>query len=133
MPCVVVDTGGVVASPNAGVETQMRVQTERAIAEADRLVLVVDGRAGLTNDDQFVARLLLRSGKPVVLAVNKAEGMDPGVVVGRVPSPGHAASRCAIAALHGIGCETLMDRCWPGSKPDTGRRRRRTTIPSASP
>ena len=52
----------------------MRVQTERAIAEADRLILVVDGRAGLTNDDMEVARLLLRSGKPVVLAVNKAEG-----------------------------------------------------------
>ncbi len=51
-PCVVVDTGGVVASPRSTVEQQMRIQTERAIAEADRLVLVVDGRSGLTSDDQ---------------------------------------------------------------------------------
>ncbi len=52
VPCVVVDTGGVVASPRSSVETQMRIQTERAIAEADRLIQLVDGRAGLTSDDQ---------------------------------------------------------------------------------
>jgi GTP-binding protein len=50
-PCIVVDTGGVMATPNAGVETLMREQTERAVAEADRVVLVVDGRAGLTTED----------------------------------------------------------------------------------
>jgi GTP-binding protein len=48
--CVVVDTGGVVLKPASGVEQLMRAQSERAIAEADRLVLVVDGRAGLTSD-----------------------------------------------------------------------------------
>ena len=58
----------------------MRVQTERAIEEADRLIFIVDARAGLTPQDQFVARELRRSGKPVFLAVNKAEGLDAGVV-----------------------------------------------------
>src|SRR5688500_5498328 len=80
VPCVVVDTGGVVTTPKSTVEQQMRLQTERAIAEADRLIPVVDGRAGLTADDREVARLLHRSGKAVVLAVNKAEGLDAGVV-----------------------------------------------------
>ena len=54
MPCVVVDTGGLIAKPSSTVEQQMRVQTERAIEEADRLVLVVDGRAGLTTEDVAV-------------------------------------------------------------------------------
>src|SRR5262245_16036746 len=78
VPCVVVDTGGVVTSPQSTVEQQMREQTQRAITEADRLIFMVDGRTGLTADDREVARLLHRAGKPVVLAVNKAEGLEPG-------------------------------------------------------
>ena len=115
-PCVVVDTGGVVASPKSGVEQQMRVQTERAIAEADRLVLVVDGRAGLTSEDQAVARLLHRAGKPVVLAVNKAEGLDPGVVAAEFHRLG-LGEPLAIAAAHGTGCQELMERALAGLEP----------------
>ena len=118
VPCIVVDTGGVMATPNAGVETLMREQTERAVSEADRVVLVVDGRAGLTNEDQFVARLLLRAGKPVFLAVNKAEGLDPGVVGAEFHRLG-CGEPYAIAAAHGIGCETLMDIVLAGLEPDT--------------
>jgi len=74
VPCIVVDTGGIVESPVTGIEALMREQTERAIAEADHLLLVVDGQAGLTTDDMALARLLRRADKPVFLAVNKAEG-----------------------------------------------------------
>jgi len=45
VPCVVVDTGGLIENPT-GLETQMRAQTERAVEEADRVVLVVDARSG---------------------------------------------------------------------------------------
>ena len=76
---VVIDTGGLVENP-VGIEAQMRIQTEKAVEEADRLVLLADARAGLTAQDQFVARELRRTGKPVVLAINKAEGLDPDVV-----------------------------------------------------
>ncbi len=107
VPCVVVDTGGVVANPSSNVESQMRIQTERAIAEADRLVLVVDGRAGLTKDDHEVARLLRRSGKHVVLAVNKAEGMDAGVISADFHRLGLGAPH-PIAALNGQGCVSLL-------------------------
>jgi GTPase len=107
VPCVVVDTGGVVASPKSTVEQQMRIQTERAIAEADRLVLVVDGRAGLTTEDQVVATLLHRSGKPIVLAVNKSEGLDPGVVSAEFHRLG-MGTPYPIAAAHGQGCETML-------------------------
>ncbi len=113
VPCVIVDTGGVVTSPRSTVEQQMREQTERAITEADRLILVVDGRTGLTSDDQEVARLLHRSGKPVVLAVNKAEGLDPGVVAAEFHRLGFPEWR-AIAALSGRGCEALLERALEG-------------------
>jgi GTPase len=116
MPCVVVDTGGVVAQPRTTVEQQMRVQTERAIEEADRLVLVVDGRAGLTTEDRVVAKLLLRSGKPVVLAVNKAEGRDAGVISAEFHRLGISEVR-AVAALNGQGCEALLDQALAGLTP----------------
>jgi GTPase len=113
VPCVVVDTGGVVASPKSTVETQMRIQTERAIAEADRLIQLVDGRAGLTNDDQEVARLLHRSGKPILLAVNKAEGMDPGVISAEFHRLGMGVP-LPIAALNGQGCIELLRQALAG-------------------
>ena len=75
-----VDTGGLVE--NAGhIEGLMVAQTERAIAEADRLIVLVDGRAGVTPQDQFVAQLARRSGKPLFLAVNKTEGFDHDIAV----------------------------------------------------
>jgi GTP-binding protein len=116
IPCVVVDTGGVVTSPKSTVEQQMREQTERAIQEADRLILVVDGRAGLTNDDREVARLLHRSGKPVVLAVNKAEGADPGIIAAEFHRLGFHDWH-AIAAQTGQGCETLLGAALAGLEP----------------
>jgi GTP-binding protein len=116
VPCVVVDTGGVVVSPRSGVEQQMRVQTERAIAEADRLILVVDGRTGLTSEDQEVARLLRRAGKPVVLAVNKAEGRDAGVIAAEFHRLGFGEVQ-VIAALNGQGCEKLLARALEGIEP----------------
>jgi GTPase len=118
VPCIVVDTGGVMATPNAGVETLMREQTQRAVSEADRVILVVDGRAGLTTEDQFVARLLRRAGKPLFLAVNKAEGLDPGVVGAEFHRLGCGEPH-AIAAVHGIGCESLMEIVLAGLEPDT--------------
>src|SRR5690242_11515637 len=116
IPCVVVDTGGIVARPSSTVEQQMRAQTERAIEEADRLVLVVDGRAGLTTEDTAVARLLHRAGKPVILAVNKAEGLDPGVVAAEFHRLGMGEPK-AIAAAHGQGCHALLELALQGIEP----------------
>ena len=111
-PCVLIDTGGLIEQPQ-GVEAQMRMQTEKAMAEADRLIMVVDGRAGLTSQDQFIARELRRTGKPVVLAVNKAEGLDPDVVAAEF----HALALgepMAIAASHGQGCLALIEAVLSG-------------------
>ena len=118
VPYIAVDTGGVVENTVTGVEALMREQTERAIAEADRLVLVVDGRVGLTNEDIFVGRLLKRSGKPVILAVNKAEGRDAGVIAAEFHRLG-CGEPFAIAAVSGLRCDALMDEVLKGLEPDT--------------
>src|SRR5205823_13521175 len=55
----------------------MAKQTRTAIAEADAIIFLVDGREGLTPQDKIIADLLRRAGRPVVLAVNKAEGLAP--------------------------------------------------------
>jgi len=76
----VMDTGGVgVASDIASAElTESALrQTELAIDEADALLFVVDAREGLVPADREIAQRLRRTGKPVTLAVNKTEGLDP--------------------------------------------------------
>jgi GTPase len=112
LPFVVIDTGGLVQNPS-GIEAQMRAQTERAVQEADRLIFIVDARAGLTAADEFVARELRRSGKPVTLAVNKAEGLDSDSAAADFHAFGFGAP-FAVSASHGQGCETLMEHVLSG-------------------
>ena len=112
---VAIDTGGIVEQP-AGIETPMRVQTERAIAEADTLVFIVDARAGVTPQDEFIARQLRRSGKPVVLAANKAEGLDSDVAVAEFHGLGFGEP-VPLSAAHGQGTHELMDAVFAGGPP----------------
>lgn len=115
MAYVVIDTGGLVENPT-GIEAQMRLQTERAVEEADRLVFLADARAGLTPQDHFVVRELRRSGKPVTLVLNKAEGLDADLV----SVDFHALALgdpLTIAAAHGQGCEELMEHVLAGLTP----------------
>jgi GTP-binding protein len=69
----VVDTGGLEVSPGSTLARQVKAQVEMAIAEADAIIFMVDVREGLTAGDEEVAALLRRSGKPLLLAANKAE------------------------------------------------------------
>lgn len=69
----VIDTGGINPQSKVAFQEEIRRQTEIAIEEADTLVMVVDLRSGVTALDEYVARLLLRTKKPVVLAVNKMD------------------------------------------------------------
>ena len=116
MPFVVIDTGGLIENPK-GIEAQMRAQTERAVAEADRLILLVDGRAGLTPQDDFVAREIRKSGKPTTLAVNKSEGLDLDMVAADFHALGLGEPR-GISASHGQGCEDLMEQALAGLETD---------------
>ena len=74
---IVVDTGGFEPVAKDGILHEMAKQTRSAIAEADVVVFLVDARDGPTAQDRTIADLLRRSGQPVVLAVNKAEGLGP--------------------------------------------------------
>jgi GTP-binding protein len=112
IPYVVIDTGGLVENPT-GIEAQMREQTHRAVEEADRLIFLADARAGLTPQDHFVVRELRRSGKPVSLVLNKAEGLDPEAVSIDFHSLG-LGTPLTISASHGQGCEELMEHVLAG-------------------
>jgi GTP-binding protein len=115
VPCVLIDTGGLVENP-VGIEAQMRAQTERAVAEADRLIFLADARGGLTSQDYFVAGELRRAGKPVRLVLNKAEGLDTDIVAADFHALGFGEP-LAISASHGQGCETLMEEVLSGFEP----------------
>ena len=116
VPCIVVDTGGLVENPEM-IESLMVQQTERAIAEADRLIILVDGRAGVTPQDQFVAQLARRSGKPLWLAVNKTEGFDPDVAVSDFHGLG-LGEPIPVAAAHDQGVIYLLETVLEGLTPD---------------
>ena len=73
---IVVDTGGFEPDSTTGIVKEMAKQTRQAVAEADAVIFVVDIRAGVAGQDHDIARYLRTVGKKVILAVNKAEGMD---------------------------------------------------------
>ena len=72
---MLVDTGGIEPQSDDVILSQMRRQAEVAIERADVIILVVDVRDGVTATDHDVAQMLLKSGKPVVLCVNKCDGI----------------------------------------------------------
>ena len=75
-PYIVVDTGGFEPVKSEGIVKAMASQAELAIEEADVVIFVVDARTGLTPHDERIAQHLRRSHRPIILAVNKAEGLD---------------------------------------------------------
>jgi GTPase len=112
---IVVDTGGLVESPR-GVQELIAQQTRRAIDEADRVVLIVDGQAGIAAADRHVADVLRRSAKPVTVAVNKAEGRDPAIVTAEFHAFGFGEP-VAVSAAHRQGIDELIERALAGIEP----------------
>ncbi len=107
----IVDTGGIEPSTDSEILLFMREQAQIAIDAATVIVLVTDLRTGVTAADEDVSRMLLRSGKPVVLAVNKADSTgatDVGVY--EFYSLG-LGDPIPVSAVHGHGTGDLLDRC----------------------
>ncbi|MBI5007172.1 MAG: ribosome biogenesis GTPase Der [Nitrosomonadales bacterium] len=75
-PYLVVDTGGLEPVAKEGILHEMAKQTRQAVDEADLVLFIVDGRDGLTPHDKIIATQLRKTGRPVMLLVNKAEGMQ---------------------------------------------------------
>ncbi|MFZ3017700.1 MAG: ribosome biogenesis GTPase Der [Gallionella sp.] len=75
-PYLVVDTGGLEPVAKDGIMYEMAKQSRQAVDEADAVLFLVDGRAGCTPQDAIIAEQLRKTGKPILLLVNKAEGMQ---------------------------------------------------------
>ncbi len=109
VPYIVVDTGGLAGDAGSeGVEALAARQTIQALSEADRILFMVDGRDGLTADDQDIAGMLRRQGRDVRLVVNKAEGLPEENVVAEFHALG-LGDPVAISAAHGQRVRSLMD------------------------
>ena len=107
----IVDTGGIEPSTDNEILLFMREQAQLAIDAADVVVLVTEIGTGVTAADQEVANMLLRSKKPVVLAVNKMDStgaVDPGIY--EFYSLG-LGDPIAVSAVHGHGTGDLLDAC----------------------
>jgi len=107
-PFIVVDTGGL-SGEAAVLDEGMRQQTLKAIDEADVIVLIGDARAGITAADEAVAELLRPVGKPVVLAVNKIDGVNPDVALAEWHALG-LGEPFPLAASHRHGVAGLAER-----------------------
>ena len=114
-----VDTGGIEPGTDSEILAFMRQQAEIAIQNATAIIFLCDVKTGLTASDQEVANMLLRSGKPVVLAVNK---MDQ---VGSTTNPDiyefynlGLGDPIAVSAVHGHGTGDLLDECFKYFPPE---------------
>jgi GTP-binding protein len=107
-PFLVVDTGGFEPVADRGILAEMARQTLQAVDEGDVVVFMVDARTGLTPQDKLIADKLRRAGRPVLLAVNKAEGMRREVVTAEFHELG-LGDPVAISGAHGEGVRELVE------------------------
>ncbi|MCS6995497.1 MAG: ribosome biogenesis GTPase Der [Casimicrobiaceae bacterium] len=105
---VVIDTGGFEPVAKDGILREMARQTLAAIDEADLVIFVVDGREGLTAQDHSIADVLRRRQRPVLVAVNKTEGLVPEQAVAEFHELG-LGEPYAISAAHGDRVSALIE------------------------
>jgi len=111
---IVIDTGGLTGTEE-GLDLEMARQSMQAVDEADIVLFLVDGRAGLTAGDEMIADHLRRSGKQAHLVVNKTDGQDPDVAAADFYSLGFA-STFMIAASHNRGVRSMLELLLPSEE-----------------
>jgi GTP-binding protein len=107
----IIDTGGFEPEPSSTLFALVREQTTLAIEEADVIVHVVDAQQGLSPDDVEVAKLLRKSGRPVLVAANKIDHTSHEALVGDLYGLG-AKEVLPVSAAHGRGVADLMERAF---------------------
>lgn len=103
-----IDTGGIEMENSDRFQTSIRNQALLATEEADVIVFLVDGPAGINADDEAVARILHRSNKPILLAVNKMDNPNDESAMWEFMSLG-LGDPWPVSALHGTGTGDLLD------------------------
>jgi GTP-binding protein len=106
-PCLLVDTGGLVSQAE-GIDYLTAKQVHQAIEESQLVLFVVSARDGLIGADHEVARLLRKSGKPVLVLANKVDGMDAATATGDFESLG-MGEPLAVSAEHRQGLNDIME------------------------
>lgn len=107
-PYLVVDTGGFEPNTDSGILKEMARQTLQAIDEADVVIFLVDGRQGVTPQDMDIANRLRKCNAPVLLAVNKTEGMQKAVVSADFHELG-LGYPLSISSAHGEGVRDIIE------------------------
>lgn len=102
-----IDTGGIQLE-DAPFQKEITAQVEIAIEEADVIIFICDGRSGLNDDDKYISRLLMRSNKPVILAVNKIDDISLINNIYEYYNLG-LGDPIAVSGVHGIGIGDLLD------------------------
>lgn len=104
-----IDTGGIQIADQPFAK-EINMQVEIAIEEANVIIFLTSGKEGLTNDDQYIAKLLRKSNKPVVLGVNKIDGQEKIDNIYEFYSLG-LGDPIPVSGSHGIGIGDLLDEC----------------------
>lgn len=107
-PFLVIDTGGFEPVAKEGIMYEMAKQTKQAVAEADVVIFLVDGRQGLTPHDKTITDFLRKTGRSVMLVVNKAEGMKYTSVTADFYELG-LGDPYVISSAHGDGVADLVE------------------------
>jgi GTP-binding protein len=104
-----IDTGGI-QMEDQPYQTEIRAQVQIAIEEADVIIMVTDGKHGITDDDRYIAGILQRSHKPIVLAVNQIDDESRLLNIYEFYELG-LGDPIAVSGVHGIGIGDLLDAC----------------------
>ncbi len=113
-----IDTGGIVFNDQDYIPSQILHQAETALAGAAHIIFLVDGRAEITGSDRDLAQMLKRLGKPVSIAVNKADTVARHDLAGEFYSLG-IADVFPVSSEHGTGVDALLDRVTAGFERDS--------------
>lgn len=107
-PLTIIDTGGIDTGRGVLFGEEIKRQAEIAIEESDALIMVVDGKAGLTPLDSEIARFLLRQKKPICLAVNKVDDLSKMLYIHEFHSLG-ISNMVAVSATQGFQIAELLE------------------------
>ncbi|OGT42447.1 MAG: ribosome biogenesis GTPase Der [Gammaproteobacteria bacterium RIFCSPHIGHO2_12_FULL_37_34] len=108
---IIIDTGGIIEKPN-DIGKLITQQALTAIQEADHIIFLVDGREGVLAEDKMIANMLRKTSKPVLLVINKTEGLDTATSALDAHELGMGMP-IAIAAAHRIGITNLITTLFP--------------------